>query len=191
MNAAAIKFLAIVALAAVALCATTQALTIEPRSSWGAVSARSPSRINGAVEFVIIHHSDNPNGCSTSQQCQRMIKAIQSDHKGRRKFSDIGYNFIVAGDGKVYEGRGFGLQGSHAPSYNRKSIGIVFIGNFENSAPSSQMLQNAKDLIELAKQGGYLRSDYTLLGHRQTKATACPGTALYNQIKTWPHWKDI
>lgn len=120
-----------------------------------------------------------------------MIKAIQTDHKGRRNFSDIGYNFIVAGDGKVYEGRGFGLQGSHAPNYNRRSIGIVFLGNFESSAPSAQMLQNAKDLIALAQQGGHLRSDYTLLGHRQTKATACPGTALYNEIKTWSHWRDI
>ncbi|ALC43425.1 PGRP-LB [Drosophila busckii] len=174
-----------------ALASFTNALQIEPRSSWGAVAARSPSRVRGPVEYVIIHHSDNPNGCSTSQQCQRMIKAIQSDHKGRRSFSDIGYNFIIAGDGKVYEGRGFGLQGSHAPNYNRNSIGIVFIGNFESSAPSAQMLQNAKDLIELAKQQGHLKQDYTLLGHRQTKATACPGTALYNEIKSWPRWREL
>ncbi|XP_001352829.2 peptidoglycan-recognition protein SB1 [Drosophila pseudoobscura] len=184
------KFLAaLMALCAIALSA--EALNIEPRSSWGAVAARSPARISGAVDYVIIHHSDNPNGCSTSDQCQRMIKAIQTDHKGRRSFSDIGYNFIVAGDGKVYEGRGFGLQGSHAPNYNRNSIGIVFIGNFESTKPSSQMLQNAKDLIDKAKQGGYLKNTYTLLGHRQTKATACPGTALFNEIKTWPNWRSI
>ncbi|XP_034109001.1 peptidoglycan-recognition protein SB1 [Drosophila albomicans] len=191
MNTASLKFLAILVVCAIALPSVTLALTIQPRSSWGAASARSPSRINGAVEYVIIHHSDNPNGCTTSAQCQRLIKNIQSDHKGRRSFSDIGYNFIVAGDGNVYEGRGFGLQGSHAPMYNRRSIGIVFLGNFENSTPSAQMLQNAKDLIELAKQGGHLKNDYTLLGHRQTKATSCPGTALYNEIKTWPRWKQI
>ncbi|XP_033158543.1 peptidoglycan-recognition protein SB1 [Drosophila mauritiana] len=184
----AINFVAALVLCCLGLSAN--ALQIEPRSSWGAVAARSPSRIQGAVDYVIIHHSDNPNGCSTSEQCKRMIKNIQSDHKGRRNFSDIGYNFIVAGDGKVYEGRGFGLQGSHAPNYNRKSIGIVFIGNFERSAPSAQMLQNAKDLIELAKQRGYLKDNYTLFGHRQTKATSCPGDALYNEIKTWPHWRQ-
>ena len=117
------------------LCVVLQcctALTIQPRSSWGAEPARSPSSISGKVNYVIIHHSDNPNGCSSSSQCQTMIKNIQKDHKGRRNFSDIGYNFIVAGDGKVYEGRGFGKQGSHAPGYNRNSIGIVFIGNFES-----------------------------------------------------------
>ncbi|KAI8041219.1 hypothetical protein M5D96_005473 [Drosophila gunungcola] len=168
----AIKFVAALALCSIALSA--DALQIEPRSSWGAVAARSPSRISGAVDYVIIHHSDNPNGCSTSDQCKRMIKNIQSDHK----------------DGKVYEGRGFGLQGSHAPNYNRNSIGIVFIGNFQSTAPSSQMLQNAKDLIELAKQRGFLKDNYTLFGHRQTKATSCPGDALFNEIKTWPHWRQ-
>lgn len=86
------------------------------------------------MDYVIIHHSDNPNGCSTETECKRLIKNIQSDHKGRRKFSDIGYNFIIAGDGNIYEGRGFGLQGSHAPNYNRNSIGIVFIGNFESES---------------------------------------------------------
>ncbi|XP_037934244.1 peptidoglycan-recognition protein SB1-like [Teleopsis dalmanni] len=167
------------------------AITVQPRSSWGAVAARSPSRIRGKVDYVIIHHSDNPGGCSSAQQCKTMIKNIQSDHKNRRSFSDIGYNFIIAGDGNVYEGRGYGLQGSHAPGYNRNSIGIVFIGSFENTAPSAQMLQNAKDLIAQSVQQGYLKEDYTLLGHRQTKATACPGDKLYTEIKTWPHWKNI
>ncbi|XP_036336905.1 peptidoglycan-recognition protein SB1-like [Rhagoletis pomonella] len=167
------------------------AFAIQPRSSWNAAAARSPARISGKVDYVIIHHSDNPNGCSTPADCQRLIKNIQSDHKGRRKFSDIGYNFIIAGDGNSYEGRGFGLQGSHAPNYNRNSIGIVFIGNFENTTPSQTMLQNAKDLIEHAVQQGYLKDNYTLLGHRQTKATACPGQKLYDEIKTWPHWKSI
>ncbi|KAH8378654.1 hypothetical protein KR009_000483 [Drosophila setifemur] len=188
-TSSAIKLAAALVLCSLAL--STDALQIEPRSSWGAVAARSPTRVSGPVDFVIIHHSDNPNGCSTSEQCKRMIKNIQSDHKGRRNFSDIGYNFIVAGDGKVYEGRGFGLQGSHAPNYNSKSIGIVFIGNFQSSAPSAQMLQNAKDLIEMAKQRGALKENYTLLGHRQTKATSCPGDALFNQIKTWPHWRQL
>lgn len=53
------------------------------------------------------------------------------------------------------------------------------------------MLQNAKDLIAQAVSDGYLKDNYTLLGHRQTKATSCPGTQLYNEIKTWPHWRSI
>ncbi|XP_055847689.1 peptidoglycan-recognition protein SB1 isoform X1 [Episyrphus balteatus] len=165
-------------------------VTIQPRSAWGAAPPKWNTKVRGPVQYVIIHHSDSPNGCSDSARCQQLIRNIQSDHKGRRGFSDIGYNFIVAGDGKVYEGRGFGNQGSHAPRYNDKSIGIVFLGNFENQVPSSTMLNNAKELIAQAVAGGHVKSDYILWGHRQTKATACPGTALFNEIKTWPHWSS-
>nr|CAM92107.1 hypothetical protein [Eristalis tenax] len=165
-------------------------ISIEPRSSWGG-GPTSAKKINGPVQYVVIHHSDHPNGCSDSSRCQQLIRNIQSDHKNRRKFDDIGYNFIVAGDGKVYEGRGFGRLGSRAPNYNSKSIGIVFLGNFEKQLPSSTMLNNAKDLIAQAVSGGHLKSDYILLGHRQTKATLCPGTKLFNEIKTWPKWKSI
>ena len=35
---------------------------------------------------------------------------------------------------------------------------------------------------------GYVSSSYELKGHRQTKATACPGDHFYETIKTYPHW---
>lgn len=50
-----------------------------------------------------------------------------------RKWSDIGYNFLVGEDGNVYEGRGWGKTGAHTVGYNSKSVGICFIGNFEST----------------------------------------------------------
>jgi hypothetical protein len=41
-------------------------------------------------------------------------------------------SFCVGGTGQVYEGRGWDVIGSHAPNYNSRSIGIVFIGNFSS-----------------------------------------------------------
>ena len=35
---------------------------------------------------------------------------------------------------------------------------------------------------------GYVSSSYELKGHRQTKATACPGDYFYETIKSYPHW---
>lgn len=52
------------------------------------------------------------------------------------------------------------------------------------------MLQKTKDLIDEAVSQGKLDANYTLYGHRQVKSTACPGKNLYNEIKTWPHWKQ-
>lgn len=50
------------------------------------------------------------------------------------------------------------------------------------------MLDLTKGLISYAVENGYLLSDYTLYGHRQVRATTCPGDALFSEIKTWPHF---
>ncbi len=40
-------------------------------------------------------------------ECIAMLKAIQKFHMEERKLDDIGYNFIIGGDGNVYEGKLF------------------------------------------------------------------------------------
>lgn len=50
------------------------------------------------------------------------------------------------------------------------------------------MINATQELIADAIEKGYLSKDYKLIGHRQTKSTLCPGNALYEEIKTWPHY---
>lgn len=52
------------------------------------------------------------------------------------------------------------------------------------------MLHAAKELIAYAIEHRHLTPDYILHGHRQFRATICPGDALFNEIKTWPHFGD-
>ncbi len=63
-------------------------------------------------------------------------------------WSDIGYSFLVGGDGKVYEGRGWTRQGAHTYGYNSRSLAVSFMGNFMTTAPSSSMVSAAKTLIK-------------------------------------------
>lgn len=41
-------------------------------------------------------------------------------------------SFGIGGDGQIYEGRGFGVVGAHAPRFNDKSIGICMIGDWRS-----------------------------------------------------------
>lgn len=52
------------------------------------------------------------------------------------------------------------------------------------------MLDSTKKLIDTAVDQGYLSENYKLIGHRQTKQTLCPGVALHNEIKKWPHFVE-
>lgn len=110
----------------------------------------------------------------------------------RAAFSDIGYNFLVGGDGSVFEGRGWLKQGTHTRGYNTDSICIALIGTFDKLEPSASQLNATKLLIEKGVAQDRLQQDYKLFGHRQFFATNSPGDQLYNIIQGWSHWaKEI
>ena len=118
------------------------------------------------------------------------VRYIQNFHIESQNFSDIGYNFLVGGDGAVYEGRGWDLQGAHTRGYNVGSVCIAFIGTFTKREPLARQLNVAKLLIEEGVRLKKLDKDYKLYGHRQFFGTESPGEKLYNIIKQWPHWAN-
>ncbi|XP_069675201.1 peptidoglycan-recognition protein SB2-like isoform X2 [Periplaneta americana] len=158
------------------------------RSSWGALPPKdkTPLPHPPATLVVIIHTDSTP--CDTLDTCSEAVREIQRAHL--KKYSDIAFNFLVGGDGRVYEGRGWDLQGAFARSFNNVSLGVAFIGKFSNVAPPNQQLEEAQALIDVSLKNNKLPSDYKLVGHRQVTDTDSPGDALFNIIKTWPHWKD-
>ncbi|RZC37345.1 peptidoglycan-recognition protein SC2-like, partial [Asbolus verrucosus] len=157
--------------------------TIISRSEWGAKSPKSTKRLKqNPPPYVVIHHSDGAE-CTSLKSCKSRVNGIQNYHMNNKGWQDIGYNFLIGGDGNVYEGRGWGIWGSHVPKYNSKSIGICVIGNFMNKKPSTQQLTTLENLISCAKENNYIASDYHLIGHRQGSRTSCPGNELFNEIK--------
>lgn len=115
---------------------------------------------------------------------------IQTFHMESRRWDDIGYNFLVGGDGAVYVGRGWDIQGAHTKGYNVKSICIAFIGTFNKIVPPERQLYAARKLMEEGVKLGKLTPDYKLFGHRQLISSESPGSALYDIIKKWDHWTE-
>ncbi|KAJ8932084.1 hypothetical protein NQ318_008313 [Aromia moschata] len=99
-------------------------------------------------------------------------------------------DFIVGGDGKIYEGAGWHKVGAHTRGYNSRSMGLAFIGNFSDKRPNDKQLKAAKDFLQCAVELGELDENYKLFGARQVSATASPGTRLYNEIKNWPNYSS-
>nr|UIW25016.1 peptidoglycan-recognition protein SC2 [Lasioderma serricorne] len=166
------------------------AINIISRSQWG---AREPNEIINNYKypapFVVIHHSVTPK-CENTKKCKSRIKSIQDYHIDHNHWEDIGYNFLIGGDGQIYEGRGWRKAGAHAPGYNSKSIGICLIGNFDVEPVPAIQTDALKELLEFALSSGEVKSDYSLIGHKQTKRTACPGVYLMNAIKTYDHFNS-
>lgn len=158
------------------------------RNEWGAQPPVNPlGKLKLPVPYVIISHTAT-EFCTTQSECTLHVRFAQTFHIESRKWSDIGYNFLVGGDGLAYVGRSWDYIGAHAFGYNNKSIGISFIGTFNSVLPPKVQLHAAEKIIELGVKAGKIAKDYKLLGHRQVSKTLSPGDALYSKIKTWPHW---
>lgn len=98
-------------------------------------------------------------------------------------------SFVVGSDGYVYEGRGWHWVGAHTRGHNSRGFGVAFVGNYTESLPSEAALNTVREALpRCATRAGLLRPDYQLLGHRQLVSTDCPGNALFDLLRTWPHF---
>nr|BBI93168.1 peptidoglycan recognition protein [Bathymodiolus septemdierum] len=162
-------------------------VTIISRDSWGARRPRSTSTIHTPVRDFFIHHTKGRT-CATFSTCVSQMKGIQNYHMNNKRWSDIGYSFLVGEDGKIYEGRGWDRVGAHTLGYNRLGLAASFMGNFMTYTPRKAALDAVKALIQCGISKGKISHSYALFGHRDVGSTKCPGRALYNLIRTWPRF---
>lgn len=140
-------------------------------------------------------------------ECTLRVRLIQTFHMESRSWDDIGYNFLVGGDGAVYEGRGWDKVGAHTLGtytiqlsafilnlsssilgYNKGSIGIAYIGTFNANKPNERQLKAGFLLMEKGVKLKKLVPDYKIYAHRQLIPSESPGFAFYELIKKWDHW---
>jgi len=174
-------------------------LKIITTKQWGAKPVDNSRLSWSPAEGVIIHHTAGANAWPLPlaflerQRCFRVARAIQKDHIDRG-WSDSGHHFLVTRSGLILEGRQGTLnaaqlhsqviQGAHAgvTHVNRTCWGIECEGRYtKGPMPERQMLA----LVELCAHlccWGELQTSETISGHRDVKATECPGDWLYQML---------
>ncbi|MBI5349812.1 MAG: N-acetylmuramoyl-L-alanine amidase [Chloroflexi bacterium] len=130
--------------------------------------------LDQVLRTIVIHHSALAPTFGAAE--------IQRLHIEKRGFADIAYHFVIAADGKIFEGRSINVRGAHAEGANTGSVGVVALGNFEEAAPPEIQLRATRELID------HLRSSYPhithLAGHCDfNQDSVCPGKHLYPLLK--------
>ena len=169
------------------------------RGVWGSVNARAKK-----LEAVVVHHSAGSNVNRDSLAQVRHIESVQFNRKrkdGRHTWGTVAYNYVIATDGTVFEGRGlrFGNAANRSktgPYGNSNTLSVCFSGDWGTKGPASlgatleplhksQLGRMWKSLAELLPTlEPDLSAGAKVLGHRDVSATDCPGDHLYSQVLT-------
>ncbi len=178
------------------------------RRGWGAEERlrRGAHLYTSAVRAVFVHHTVTGNDYECSE-VPAIIRSIYRYHVRSQGWRDIGYNFLIDKCGRIYEGRGGGVSrsvmGAHTLGFNKATMGVAVIGDFEDSAPSGAALRSLERLAawKLSLSGVSPRGSTTLIsggnsryrpgarvrfrtisGHRDGYPTRCPGEQLYERL---------
>lgn len=167
-----------------------------------------PEEFKLPLNNVVIAHTGRES-CFSRSSCVFIINSIQQVHLANN-WDDIGYNFILGGDGRVYVGRGWDYKGAHtlAKSMNKDyydveftiknifffseqnhlSVGIAFIGDFTDDYPSNVQFNALKWLLEDGVRLGKLSKDYAIYPQKCFFPTQSPGNKVIDEIKNWDHY---
>lgn len=170
---------------------------------------RTPGLASGARRIYIHHTVVFPH--YGEHEGDDVVRAICLGHVNKRGFSDIGYNFLIDAYGRIYQGRVGGILqpviGAHASGFNRGSIGIALVGDFDEHAVPAAAVSALDQLVawlsDLHGIEPYAMSEHvstggettrfaegqvielpSIVGHRDTGLdTACPGDHLYDFVR--------
>ncbi|MGW8553855.1 peptidoglycan recognition protein family protein [Streptomyces tubercidicus] len=185
------------------------------RPGWGADESKryKDGKVNSPEKYyplqaITVHHTATPND---DPDPAATIRSIYEYHAVTLDWGDIGYHFLIDEDGKIYEGRYSGHDGTpafntdgdlvtafHTLGYNSGNIGIALLGTLAKKAPTSAA---KKSLIRLIKAiarfkgldpqakitfvnpvDGKKKDVRTVSGHRNWLSTDCPGKTMYDLL---------
>ncbi|MFD7560130.1 N-acetylmuramoyl-L-alanine amidase [Streptomyces sp. NPDC059835] len=150
------------------------------RAEWGARPAKDVTRVDPSARTgFTVHYSDGP----TTQS----VRQIQNYHMDSNGWSDIGYNFLVDDTGRIFEGRGWYVQGAHASGWNTSHIGVCFIG--EDGDATERAYSSIRALYDQANILAGRKLEKTYHGGLPGNATSCPGAKLRAWVQNgMPAW---
>lgn len=122
------------------------------------------------VDTIVIHCSD------TSANNELSITDIDSWHRARG-WKCCGYHYVIKVDGTLQRGRQLNQRGAHAIDYNKRSIGICYIGgrasdgSYSDTRTWPQKISICYAITEILRKYPGIKQ---IIGHNDISAKACP-----------------
>lgn len=153
------------------------------RAEWGARHDNGSGYRPLPATQVWLHHSvttapDLTPPFDDDYAAIRALEQVGEDRFGR----GISYTWPITPAGLVFEGHSVDRVGSHTANRNTVACAICFVGNYDAATPTAAQLRSAAWLLQRAHRAGWIDAPRLDGGHRDLKATACPGLHAYAAI---------
>jgi hypothetical protein len=179
-------FILVFILATVLQCSPAKKLPVDelviiPRSGWNA-NPPKPFKEHIPVKITVHHEGTR---LELADDAARKIRNIQVWGMGPdRNWTDIPYHFLIAPDGRIYEGRNIYTVGETATEYDPTGhLLITCLGNLEEQELPAGQLNSLIRLIAYCSEKYNLPLE-SLATHRDhSTQTNCPGKNLYHYFE--------
>jgi hypothetical protein len=185
-------------------------LSIHRRSDWGADLPPMRAMPHEDVRFLLVHHSATSNDVPDPRSLIRGIYAFHTS--SAKRWPDVAYNFFVAPDGSVWEGRAGSIDGPVAADATGGNQGyaqlVCLLGNHVEVPPTAAAQTSlTRTLAWMAGRfslNTYADASTTFVSrgsnkfpagqtittpivsaHRDVTYTACPGDAAVALLPEW------
>lgn len=119
----------------------------------------------------------------TDQRCNR-ISLFQ-----KYNMTDIPFNFLIGGDGKTYELRGWSyLSGFEDLPFNNRSLTVGLMGDFTSREPAFNQVQEVEAFISESIRRQKLSENYVIHGVQLYNKD---GSKMFAQFKTFVRWAGL
>ncbi len=160
-------------------------MEIISREQWGARYGDGVGTAWPVADRLYLHHSVTI--------APDLVPPFDDDYAAIRTIERIGmerfgtaygfpYTFAVTPAGLCFAGHNLRKNGAHTGGLNSRARGIVLVGNYSTVAPTPAQEATVATLIRHGYGMNWWSIQGLTGGHRDVKATECPGNAAYPRI---------
>jgi len=162
---------------------------IIPRAEWGARYSNGayyqgkPIILPLPYSETWFHHSAGRYLPPTATFEEEVALMREIEQIGQDRFGQgISYTWLDFPSGRIYEGHGVDRRGTHTGGRNDIARAVCFPGNYDVQRLTDAQQMSASWLLQYTHRQGWSRNRTANGGHRDVKATACPGAHAYRAI---------
>lgn len=151
---------------------------------WGSVPQPIPDSRRHTPKFITIHHAGVE--WKGGRDPADFVRNMQTWGQKEKNWPDLPYHFLIAPDGRIFEGRSLEYEPESNTKYDLQgNIGVEMMGNFEIQRPSLQQLQACTALVAWLCQKYSIPLE-RIRGHNDAapRQTTCPGKDFYRYLES-------